>query len=318
MPDDNMIQIAVIIVRYHSNSVIQSCINSLDLAVAALPSNARSNVELILVANSSDDDTFNVTSRECNVTNIRAPSNLGFSPAVNLGLAAAPHADFILLLNPDAQLAENCLATLLSEARSRRASLVGPILCDPSGQPHGVSERPFHSVHREFATQILDAGRRRPAYGQRAYKTGDARCLTGACLLIEGSFIRAVGGLDTEVHMYLEDVMLCWQAQSKGDGVVLACDAFCYHALGGSAEGANFASSLGLHLTLLGARVRFVRRTSGAFHAWAMRALMAIGAMIRAITAGPSGRRKHLAVLRWALTSGTPPPWRDGPVVDSV
>jgi GT2 family glycosyltransferase len=235
-----------------------------------------------------------------------------------LGLAKTPSAEFVLLLNPDARLATDCLMVLMREAERSRAALVGPILCDIDDNPHGVSERPFHSVRREFATQLLGAERKRPPYGEQAYLTGSARCLTGACLLIDGPFLRSVGGLDTEVRMYLEDVMLCWQAWSHRERVMLARDAYCYHALGGSTEGTNFASSLGLHLTLLGARVRFVRRTSGAFHAWAIRVLMAIGAAIRAVTAGSSGRRKHLAVLRWALTSGTPPPWRDGPVVDSV
>jgi N-acetylglucosaminyl-diphospho-decaprenol L-rhamnosyltransferase len=280
-----------------------------------MPADLRPEVDLILVANSNKDRINTVISRECRLTPLYAPENLGFSPAVNLGAAAAPAADFILLLNPDARLAESCLRTLLSTAKSRNAAIVGPILCDQSGRPHGASERPFHSVRREFATQMLGAEKRRPAYSQEAFETGEARCLTGACLLIDGPFFRAVGGLDTEVRMYMEDVMLCWQAHERGKQVLLARDARCFHELGASAEGANFGSSLGLHLTLLGARVVFLRRTSGGARAAALRVLMGIGAAVRAACTTGARRERHLAVLDWAIKSGCPPPWRDGPVV---
>jgi GT2 family glycosyltransferase len=269
----------------------------------------------VLVANSPADHISQVTSRECTLVPVDAGGNLGFSPAVNLALASAPDADFVLLLNPDARLGKESLKVLLSTAVSWRAAVVGPLLCNELDEPNGISERPFHSVHREAATQFLGAERRRPPYGRRAYETGHARCLTGACLLVEATFLRAVGGLDTEISMYLEDVMLCWQAHQRGLGVAFAPSARCYHALGASAEGENFASSLGLHLTLLGARIAFVRRTSGAFRASLVRALIGIGAALRAVcTSGPR-RRKHLSILRWTITSGKAPPWREGPVV---
>jgi N-acetylglucosaminyl-diphospho-decaprenol L-rhamnosyltransferase len=315
MNEGEPIQLAVIVVCYHSDAVIQGCIDALDVAISAIAAESRPNVDLILVANSPADHITEVRSRESRLTHLYSPGNVGFSPAVNLGLAAVPHADFVLLLNPDAQLSRTCLAALLSEIQSSGAAIVGPILCGPSGRPHGVSERPFHSVRREFATQLLGAEGRRPAYGKVAHKTGHARCLTGACLLIEGSFLRSVEGLDTEVRMYLEDVMLCWAAHERGELILLARDALCYHALGASAEGTNFGSSVGLHLTLLGARVAFVRRTSGSAAAAALRVLIGVGAILRLVRSTGSQRKKHWAVLRWTVTSGYPPPWQDGPVV---
>lgn len=313
---DPGIQLAVIVVCYRSNSLIQGCVDALDATLTAMPPDSRPGVDLVLVANSPEDHIEGVRSRECRLTLLRTTDNVGFSPAVNMGLEAVPDANFVLLLNPDALLDRDCLAILLAECTSRRAAVVGPILCDETGHPHGVSERPFHSVHREIATQLLGAERRRPPYGRRAYQTGEARCLTGACLLVEGAFLRAVGGMDTEVRMYLEDVMLCWHAHRRQRAVILAVRARCRHALGQSAEGANFASSLGLRLTLLGARVTFVRRTSGAVHAALVRMAVVAGAALRiALARGPK-RQMHLAVLRWAIRSGSPPRWENGPLVD--
>ncbi len=310
------IQLAVIVVCYHSDSVIQSCIDAVDNAVLTIPPDERPQVDLVLVANSEQDRDMEVRSGACRVIGLDAKENVGFAPAVNIGLQAAKHADFFLLLNPDTRLASDCLGALLSMAKSQGAALVGPILTDPTGKPHGLSERPFHSIRREFAMQVLAARRIQRPYGRRAGAMGDARCLTGACLLADGAFLREVGGLDTEVHMYLEDVMLCWEAHRRGRRVALALDARCSHTLGGSASGDNFSSSLGLYLTLLGARVSFMRRTSGASQALMMRVLIGVGAAIRVLLARGQ-RRKNLATLRWAFMSGRPPLWQNGPVVNS-
>jgi GT2 family glycosyltransferase len=113
--------------------------------------------------------------------------------------------------------------------------------------------------------------------------------------------------------MYLEEVLLCWQAHRSGRPVLLAREARCLHALGGSAGGDNFHSSLGLYLTLLGARVAFIRSTSGPTLAAATRATMAFGALLRLCRGDARYKRRQLAVLWWAVTSGQAPPWRDGP-----
>ncbi len=311
------IRLTVIVVCYHSDSVIQSCVDALDDAVVAIYGD-RPRVDLVLIANSAQDRAKAVNSRACNVISIDAGGNVGFAPAVNLGIQATNDADFFLLLNPDTQLTPNCLDVLLSVARSRDAALVGPLLMDSAGKPHGLSERPFASIRYEFATQLLAGEWIRPPYGKRAYSVGDARCLTGACLLVEGDFLRAVGGLDTEVRMYLEDLLLCWEAHQQGRRVVLAPEARCRHAVGGSAEGQNFSSSLGLHLTALGARISFVRRTSGAYQAFLLRILIGLGAAIRIVFAPRQQRKKHLAALRWVLASGRAPLWEEGPVLDDA
>lgn len=318
MADTMALKVAVIVICYHSNDVIQGCVDALDEAVAAMSDASQPAVTLVLVANSAEDDIANVSCRECGVVCMQAPGNVGFSPAVNLGLEAVPDVDFVLLLNPDARLAIDCLDEMIRVARGRQAALVGPVLIGSDGQPHGASERPFHSLRREVARQLLGAGRHQPPFGRRARNTGAARCLTGACLLAERRFLQSVGGLDTAIRMYLEDVMLCWNAHLQHRPVVLAMHAQCRHALGGSSRGDDFRSSIGLHLTMLGARVEFVRRRSGRAGAIAMRAVIALGAALRCGLPIGAKRQKHLATLRWAVASGEPPPWRDGPVVSGL
>ena len=87
------LELAVIVVCYHSDTVLQACIDALDSAVAALPSALRCAAHLVLVANSPVDMVDAFTSGECTVTALYAGENLGFAPAVNLGLSAVPDAE---------------------------------------------------------------------------------------------------------------------------------------------------------------------------------------------------------------------------------
>src|ERR1700685_4063505 len=172
--------LTVVIVCYHSDSVIHECVHALDRAITVIPQDSRPDVTLALVANSPEDDIDSVESAQCAVVRLQATTNPGFAPAVNMALAATPSSDFVLLLNPDAQLSTGCLLILMQEAIRTHAALVGPVLCDQSGNPNGISERPFHTLRREFVTQFFGRRRRQRAYGKTARRTGEARCLTGA------------------------------------------------------------------------------------------------------------------------------------------
>lgn len=305
--------LAIIIVTYNSADVIDECVAALDRALGEVAWEKPDDVHLVVVDNASRFRPNIAEGPARRTTMIPLGENLGFSPAVNHGLAVAPEADLVLLLNPDARLGPTALRELLSEHERRRAAVSGPALVNPEDSPHGVSERPFHSIALELRRQFAPWTVHRKPWGPTAGETGEARCLTGACLLVDAAFLRNVGGLDTYVPMYLEDVELCWQAHEAGRAVVLVKRSRCGHALGGSSEGENFRVSKGLHLTLLAARVEFVRRRSGAATAVAMRAIIAIGAGLRVpVALGMRQRalaKKHAATAHWAVRSGGPPPW---------
>jgi GT2 family glycosyltransferase len=311
------IHLGVVLVAYKSNEVLPECLASLTAALQSAGLAEPESVTVVLVNNDPGQAVDAPDEHVWEQIIIDSDTNLGFSPAVNLGLAAVSQTtDFVLLLNPDTRLSPTCLTEMLRIATGTGAALVGPVLVGPDGRPHGVSERPFHSVRREAARQLLGLGKRQSPYGRRAQRTGEARCLTGACLLAEHRFMLSVGGLDTSIRMYLEDVLLCWQAHEQHRPVLLAAQAQCQHALGGSSGGDDFRSSIGLHLTMLGARVEFMRRRAGRRGAFAMRTVIALGAVIRCALLSGEQRRKHLTTLHWAIVSGEPPEWRNGPHVE--
>ncbi len=308
------VTLGVIIVTYNSSAVLPHCIESLAAALDHA-NGCGISADVVIVDNASREPPSNSLGLSFEL--IQLAENLGFAPAVNIGLARLAETDFVLLLNPDTRIEADSIARMVSLARDRNAALVGPLLVDELGKPNGYSERPFHSVRWEIARQWIGRTPPIPA-GKVALRTGAARCLTGACLLVDGPFFRRVGGLDAVIPMYLEDVELAASAHREGLPVLLDVKSRCVHALGGSSEGKSFATAIGLRLMLLAARVEFVRRRSHV-RSSLLRVVILTGALSRWFV--ETARRKrlaastHLAVARWALTSGLPPQW---PLADTA
>jgi GT2 family glycosyltransferase len=310
-----VIRLGVVVVTHNSNAVVDESLAALSSAIDHARATTPLEAHLVVVDNASEPPLPAPDGAKL----VSLPTNVGFAPAVNVAIAQLRNYDYVLLLNPDARLQVEALSRMLTAARERSAGAVGPMLVDDSGAPNGVSERPFHTVRREAARQLLGVSLS-PAAGRRALASGNARCLTGACLLVSHRLLDEIGWrIDDALPMYLEDVELCASAHDKGIPVVLVPDARCIHALGGSSEGANFATSRSLHVLLLAARHEFVRRRSPA-RALAMRILITIGAAGR-FAVGWLTRRRTLtersrAAIRWALHPGATALWPPEPPGD--
>lgn len=299
--------VLAVVVAYNSEAVLPRCITALAAAADHLRVARGAETALVVVDNASRIPA-SAPDVGIPVTTHRLGQNLGFAPAANLG-AQEGRSRLILFLNPDTELDRPALTRLVEAFDDPATAVAGPLLVRDGGEPM-LSERPFHTLRRELRTQLL-AARSRAPFGREQCASGRGRCLTGACMLVERRFFESIGGFDTAVRMYLEDVELCWRAHSAARDIRFVPRARCLHGLGDSSGGENFDSRMDLHLTLLGARVEFVRRRSGRIAAAAMRGSIAIGAIGRAIVALAAQRdwRRHIDVLRWAATSGDAPPW---------
>jgi len=301
------VDVLAVIVAYNSEACLSRCVTALDAAADQLRAARGAGTALVVVDNASRIPA-STPDVGIPIATLRLGQNLGFAPAANLG-AEQGHSRLILFLNPDAELERSALTRLVEAFDEPLTAVAGPLLVRSDGEPM-VSERPFHSLRRELRTQLLPS-RRRAAFGQYAWSSGRGRCLSGACILVERRFFESAGGFDVAIRMYLEDVELCWQAHAAGRHVRFVPTARCTHGLGLSSDGESFDSRVDLHLTLLGARVEFVRRRSGALVAKLMRAVIAIGAIGRTVVAVVAGRgwRRHISVLHWAMKDGHAPSW---------
>ena len=305
---DGVDRMLVVVVAHNSEAVLESCLRALRNAAEALRLARGTLIRLVVVDNASAVPVV-IDDHAMRTEVLRLDDNVGFSPAANDGATRDLESRLILFLNPDTELDRDALIELAGAFDDPTTALAGPLLLAADDHPE-VSERPFHSLGCELRTQFLPT-LGRGAYGKRQFATQQGRCLSGACLLVDGRFFREVGGFDTSVRMYLEDVELCWRAHSDRRAVRFVPTARCFHGLGAGSGGVNFQSRLDLHLTLLGARIEFVRRRSGPVAGAAMRLTIAIGALMRWPVSLVCGGRpeRHGAVLRWALSSGRVPEW---------
>lgn len=172
--------------------------------------------EVIIVDNCSADDTVAVAATLLPQARIiRAPANLGFGRANNLGLDAVT-TPYALILNPDSQLLPGSLDAL--DAAARRypdAALLAPVLYDAPGVI-GDSHRGPVSLPRGSKPIAPD---------------GDlcVEFITGAAMLVNLDATRDIGHFDPWFFLYFEDDDLCLRVRRAGRQIVVAHDAAVEH-----------------------------------------------------------------------------------------
>ena len=96
-------QISVIIVNYNVKHFLEQCLYSVQKALLGVES------EVMVIDNNSTDNSLSyLQPRFPGIEFIFNSENLGFAKACNQGLARAK-GEFVLFLNPDTILPENCI-----------------------------------------------------------------------------------------------------------------------------------------------------------------------------------------------------------------
>ncbi|NLX43128.1 MAG: glycosyltransferase family 2 protein [Chloroflexi bacterium] len=244
-----MAEIDILIVSWNVRDLLAACLRSIlaqpgagnPEADGTLPLNGY-RVRVWVVDNASQDDTPNMLRAEFGwVQLIVSEENLGFTGGNNLGLQHC-RGDYVLLLNPDTELAPGALLTLV-EALAARAEIgiIGPRLAygDGRSQP---SRRRFPTLMMAlFESTLLEEWwpHNRWARAFRMEDVPDDRqqrvdWLTGACLLTRRSVWDQIGLLDPMFFMYSEELDWCQRASQGGWGCLYVPEALVYHHEGQS------------------------------------------------------------------------------------
>jgi GT2 family glycosyltransferase len=182
------------------------------------------NFEIILVDNAStecDPDLF--LENFPKIILIKSSVNLGFAGGNNIGLKHSK-GDYILLLNSDTILLNDCISPCLNHLeKNRKIGVISPKLLNPD-LSFQKNARKFKSIKLE----LLDFFR--PIIKQTPYRfysrvllnqyfkgDFDTKCdwLCGAFLMVRKSDLDKLGGkLDDRYFMYGEDQLWCWQYTS--------------------------------------------------------------------------------------------------------
>ena len=142
------------------------------------------------------------------------------------GLPGAERAEWVWLLHDDCEPAPDALEQLLrGAAETRSAAVLGPKVKDWADR----------QVILEAGITIDTAGRRitgvEPREVDQGQHDGDRDCLavSSAGMLIRRDVWDSVGGFDTGMALFREDVDFCWRVHSAGYRVRVITDAVVYH-----------------------------------------------------------------------------------------
>ncbi len=194
-------------------------------AVEVLLAQTRAPDEILIVDNGtrlgSGPFADALTRYEPTATVIVPEQNLGYVGGVNLAAARA-WTDYLVCVNPDAQVEAQCLEHLAQAADcDPKVALVGAQILLADGVTRNAGDNPVHP------TGISTAG----GYGEPR-EHGDCRevaAVSGACCLIRREAFLTLGGFVHELFMYYDDVDLAWRARIAGWRVVYCPAALVRH-----------------------------------------------------------------------------------------
>ena len=209
------VAVSVIVVTWNSARWIERCLRSVRPARAGL------RCEILVHDNASRDNTLSIvegfrTSDDERLTIVRSDTNDGFAAATNRAIARST-GRYVLLLNPDCELAPDALARLVDFLdRNHAVSVAAPALVDERGD----SQREFQLRRLPTLTmlaseillldRILPSNRRRKWYRYHDLDLAHPQRIeqpAGAALLVRREVFDEIGLLDEQFSpAWFEDV----------------------------------------------------------------------------------------------------------------
>ncbi len=231
--------LSVIIINYNVKYFLEQCLYSVQQALQGIDG------EIIVIDNHSADGSLDYLRPAFpGVRFIANTENTGFSKANNQGWRMAT-GDYILFLNPDTLLAEDCLRLSLAAMEQQpRAGALGIRMIDGSGRYLPESKRgnptPMVSFYKLSGLTRLFP---RSEIFARYYlghlsptKNQDVEVLAGAYMMVRKTVLEATGGFDERFFMYGEDVDLSYRIRQLGYKNLYLADSTIIHFKGESTK----------------------------------------------------------------------------------
>ena len=248
------IPLSVLIVTYHSETVIANCINSL------MPELNHLGGEVIVVDNASKDGTQGVLDelqdKHEALQVIHNRGNRGFATGNNQALDASSGQD-VLILNPDTQLNPGVLKGLLTELhKAPEIGMVAPQLRFPDGRvqktcrrfpTHGDVIYPALGLARLFPKNQRFNGWKMGDFDHRSRRRVDQPA--GAAMMVRGDLLRSLGGFDENFPMFFNDVDLCKRIHDSGAEIWFTPEHVITHVGGDSVNQVKIKMILSSHVS---------------------------------------------------------------------
>ena len=241
-------ELSIIIVNYRTYDLTKKTIESI------LNKKHPFSYEIYLVDNASNDGSLEKLqkdfSKELNsdlIKFIANSENKGFSYANNLAIKKS-NAKYVLLLNSDTIIIENCLEKCLNYIKSdKKIGALGCKVLLPNGSLDKACKRSFPDLESSFyrmigLSHIFPENKRFGKYNLAYLNENEiyeVDCLTGAFILIKSETIDQVGLLDEKFFMYGEDIDWCYRIKSYNWKIIYYGKAEIIHHKGSSNKEKN-------------------------------------------------------------------------------
>lgn len=190
-------KVFVIILNYNGEKVLRNCLDS-------LYRDNYPNKEVVVVDNASEDDSFDKMRFIFSKFHfIKNDKNLGFAAGNNVAIkwALEKMADYIFLLNNDANLREGALRIMLEEAeKDQKTGIFSPVIYDKRGRVW-------------FSGGKINWLKMRAEHRDNLEKT---EFITGCAMLIRKEVFKKIGLLDEKFFLYYEDTDFSYRAKKRG------------------------------------------------------------------------------------------------------
>lgn len=228
-------ELSIIIVNWNAGALLQRCVQSI---IQNPPSVIW---EVFIIDNASTDGSTewlkNRSSSSSLIKLIENSENAGFGTANNQGFNLS-NAPFVLLLNPDTEVTQGSIDTLLASLNSDVSiGACGPRLINPDGtvqisvwrNPPAAWEillsqlKLYLLLPRRIRGELLLGGH------WDHNRQRDVPMLSGAAILARRQMIDEVGGFDERFHVYGEDNEWCLRITRAGWRLVFEPKAIVLH-----------------------------------------------------------------------------------------
>ncbi|UAY52010.1 glycosyltransferase family 2 protein [Ferruginibacter albus] len=212
-------RLSIIIVNYNVKFFLEDCLNSV------LKASANITTEIFVVDNNSTDGSKEFfANRFSSVKFLWNNQNLGFAKANNIALSQC-RGEYILFLNPDTIIPEDCLDKCLTFCNAtNNLGGLGVHMVDGNGKFLKESKRAFPGLATSFykLTGLADLFPASPTFAKYylgnldEHSTHEVDVLAGAFMMHPKKVLDEVGSFDEQFFMYGEDVDLSYRIQKAG------------------------------------------------------------------------------------------------------
>ncbi|MES2380018.1 MAG: glycosyltransferase [Bacteroidota bacterium] len=278
-------KLSIVIVNYNVKYFLEQAIHSVKKACVGIDS------EILVVDNHSVDGSCEMIKRKFanDVIFIENKENVGFSKANNQAIKIAK-GEFILLLNPDTVVEEQCFHKVIQfMEQTPDAGAVGVKMIDGSGKYLPESKRglptPDVAFYKIFGLAALFPKSKKFGKYHLGYlnknQTHKVDVLAGAFMMLRKTVLDKIGLLDEDYFMYGEDIDLSYRVTKSGSYNYYFHDATIIHYKGESTK----KTSVNFVFTFYKAMIIFAQKHYSQKHAQTFGLLINFAIYIRAAAA---------------------------------